>query len=231
MARRFRVLAVDDDPRGLLALVTLLRSHDYVVDSAASGPEALEVMERAEYDIVISDERMPGMTGSELLAIVRIKHPQAMRIVLTASASLVSTIRSINEGAVFRYLTKPCPHDLMLATVAEAIRTKLRESLHAKLIDHALIQSRLLVEAGQMPSPGAHNGIGQVSISGFGPEDLGRLSSREREVLEMLAAGRRVVDIAKTLFISNHTVRNHLKAIFRKLHVHSQSEIVRRMRG
>jgi DNA-binding NarL/FixJ family response regulator len=230
MSSRSRVLAVDDDPRGLLALALLLRAHGYIVDSVASGPEALRALEGDSYDVIIADEHMPGMSGSEMLAIARKLYPSTVRIVLTAGASVDSTIRSINEAGVFRYLTKPCPQPVLLGTVAEAVKLGTREVLYAQVMDSALTQSRLLMEAGEIASVGHKDQARPVQVSGFAPEELGRLSTREREVLEMVAGGRRVSDIANTLFISNHTVRNHLKAIFRKLDIHSQSEIVRRTR-
>ena len=74
-------------------------------------------------------------------------------------------------------------------------------------------------------------GVATVHESGFGPELLAMLSEREREVFNLLADGQRLSQIAGSLFISRHTARNHLKAIFRKLDVHSQTEMMDRSRG
>lgn len=115
------VLFVDDEQDVLEGIRDVMRREPYRLLTANSGPEALEVLARQRVDIVISDERMPGMQGSELLGEVRRKYPNTIRIVLTGQASMEATIRAINDGQVFRFLTKPfAPKDLA-ACIREAI--------------------------------------------------------------------------------------------------------------
>jgi DNA-binding NtrC family response regulator len=94
---------------------------DYNVSLANSGLEALEVLERETIDVIVSDQRMPGMTGVEVLKAFKDNAPDAMRILLTGYADQEAIAASINEGEVFRYLTKPCPSDLLKETIALAV--------------------------------------------------------------------------------------------------------------
>jgi DNA-binding NtrC family response regulator len=94
---------------------------EYNVSLANSGLEALQVLEREKIDVIVSDQRMPGMTGIEVLKAFKDKAPNAMRILLTGYADQDAIAASINEGEVFRYLTKPCPSDLLKETIALAV--------------------------------------------------------------------------------------------------------------
>jgi two-component system, probable response regulator PhcQ len=119
-----RILIVDDQPDVLDILKEILSRGPYTVLSAPSGEEALALMGRHPIDVVISDERMPGMQGSEFLAVARQRHPDAMRIILTGHASVEATIRAINEGEIFRFLTKPVNNEDLHTAVAEALANK-----------------------------------------------------------------------------------------------------------
>jgi CheY-like chemotaxis protein len=101
------LLLVDDEPGVLTALRRTLRREGYTIATAASGEEALTVLARQEVDLVIADLDMPGMSGLELLGRVRVTSPLTIRVVLTGRGSLESAQQAINEGEVFRYLTKP----------------------------------------------------------------------------------------------------------------------------
>ncbi len=115
-----RLLCVDDEPLVLNALMRLFRQH-YEVGIATSGAQALQLMATLPFDVVISDQRMPGMSGVELLAQIREKHPRAMRILLTGYADLQATLDAVNRGEVFRYVTKPWNNDQLRLTVQQAM--------------------------------------------------------------------------------------------------------------
>ena len=102
------ILIVDDQPLVLDTLKKIVSRGPYTVLSAQSGIDALAVLDQQSVDVIISDERMPGMCGSELLTIIRDRYPDTVRILLTGHASLETAIRAINEGEIFRFLTKPC---------------------------------------------------------------------------------------------------------------------------
>ncbi len=120
-----RLLLVDDDTRVTQALRRTLRAVvPWDVQTANSAREAIALLERESFDAVISDERMPETTGSELLREVRRRWPDTTRIILTGEASLESTIRAINEAEIYRFLTKPCRTDEIVACVESSFRAK-----------------------------------------------------------------------------------------------------------
>lgn len=120
-----RLLLVDDDPRVTQALRRTLRaSVPWDVQTANSAREAIGMLEREHFDAIISDERMPEVSGSELLREVRRRWPDTTRIILTGEASLESTIRAINEAEIYRFLTKPCRTDEIVACIEGSLRAK-----------------------------------------------------------------------------------------------------------
>lgn len=102
------VLLVDDDLNLLHALARTLRHQPYVLYTATSAEEALLILKGHEVDVIVSDEQMPGMCGSDLLVWVAESYPDVPRIVLTGRPTVETAIRAINEGAVTQFFTKPC---------------------------------------------------------------------------------------------------------------------------
>ena len=119
-ATRPRVLCVDDEPLVLEGLRRhLQRRFDLV--TATCGGEGLVALEGgAAFAVVISDMRMPGMDGAEFLARVRAASPDSVRVLLTGHADFNAALAAVNQGQVFRFLTKPCPPDVVVATVDAA---------------------------------------------------------------------------------------------------------------
>ena len=116
------LLFVDDERRVLTSMRAMFR-RDYDVVLANSGDEAVEVLRgRDDIHVVVSDQRMPGMTGVELLAQVKEEYPSSMRILLTGYADLEAVEASINESEVFRYLMKPCPTDELRDAIRLAVQ-------------------------------------------------------------------------------------------------------------
>jgi DNA-binding NarL/FixJ family response regulator len=231
MSARPTILLVDDEPHVVHGLAAVLRKEPYDVVLATSAAEALALLEQRPADVIISDEQMPGMRGWQLLAAVRAKHPETMRIVLSGQATVEATINSINAAQVFCYLTKPCTPETLKATVADALKLKAQRRLESRIVESVREQAHMVMAAAALDAPAGDGApIPAHPSGGFSEHQLRDLSIREREVLDHIGQGRRVSQIAKTLFISDHTVRNHLKAIFRKLDVHSQGEIIRRVR-
>lgn len=117
--RRARLLFVDDEERILTALRSLFRLN-YHVFTATSGAQALEFVKKFSPNVVVSDQRMPGMTGVELLRQVKQLAPTAVRILLTGYSDLAAIVGSINEGEVFRFVSKPWDNQELAKTIAEA---------------------------------------------------------------------------------------------------------------
>jgi response regulator RpfG family c-di-GMP phosphodiesterase len=113
-AERPRVLCVDDEPNVLDGLTRTLRSH-YIVQTANGGMQALGMLQAGDpFAVVMSDQRMPQMDGVHLLAHVRTVAPLTVRVLLTGQADMQSAIAAVNEGNIFRFLTKPCSTETLL---------------------------------------------------------------------------------------------------------------------
>ncbi|HEY3487649.1 MAG TPA: EAL domain-containing protein [Gammaproteobacteria bacterium] len=117
------LLIVDDEPAVLGALEFLFRGQNYEVLTADDPQAALRLLQSRTQDpvgVVISDYRMPGMTGIEFLHEVSQISPASIRILLTAKSDMVTAVDAVNEGGLYRFLGKPCEHDVLLHTVQDA---------------------------------------------------------------------------------------------------------------
>jgi eukaryotic-like serine/threonine-protein kinase len=114
-----RILFVDDEERILTALRSVFRA-GYHVLTATHGREALELVGKFHPHVVVSDQRMPGMTGVELLRQVKEAAPSTVRLLLTGYSDLAAIVGSVNEGEVFRFVSKPWDNQEILATIGEA---------------------------------------------------------------------------------------------------------------
>lgn len=122
------LLFVDDESNVLKALRRLFHSENYVIYLAAGGAEGLEILHEHAVDLVISDMRMPAMSGAEFLAHVFEQWPETMRILLTGYADLQSTIDAVNKGRIFSYCNKPWNDEELKLLVRNALEQKrLRE--------------------------------------------------------------------------------------------------------
>ncbi|HCJ51633.1 MAG: response regulator [Gallionellales bacterium CG03_land_8_20_14_0_80_55_15] len=116
------ILLVDDEEHVGAALARLLRSDGYNILRANSGPQGLAVLAQHQVGVIITDQRMPGMSGTEFLTKVRALYPDTVRIVLSGYTELNSVTDAINRGAVYKFLTKPWENDLLRANVEEAFQ-------------------------------------------------------------------------------------------------------------
>src|SRR5215213_5929083 len=115
---RHTILVVDDEPDVVKSVQDLLR-FDYRVLGATSADEGLRIMEGNEVHVVMTDQRMPETTGVEFLTHVRGEHPEAIRLLFTGYADIRAVIEAINQGNVFRYLTKPWDPDELQAIIRQ----------------------------------------------------------------------------------------------------------------
>jgi FixJ family two-component response regulator len=116
------LLLVDDEENVTSALVRLLRRDGYRILKAASGEEGLAMLAENQIGVIISDQRMPGMSGVEFLSEVKTRYPETVRIVLSGYTELNSVTEAINRGAIYKFLTKPWEDDLLRAHVLEAFQ-------------------------------------------------------------------------------------------------------------
>jgi response regulator RpfG family c-di-GMP phosphodiesterase len=183
---RIPVLCVDDEPHVIGGLALQLR-RSYDVTSAHSGAEGLDMLQRkGPFAVVLSDMRMPGMDGAAFLAHARQVAPEAIRILLTGQADLASAIAAVNEGQIFRFLTKPCPPEqlrLAFDAAAEqhrlvtAERVLLEQTLHGSI--------RTLVDVLSLTNPVSFGRA--MRVKRYVSELAERLEIRDRWQMEVAA--------------------------------------------
>jgi two-component system probable response regulator PhcQ len=152
-AVRATILLVDDEPNVTDALKRALRREPYDILTATSGAGAQELLERQHVDVVISDEQMPGMSGSVFLSTVRKQYPHTIRMILSGQASLEAAVRAINEGEVYRFFLKPCNPTDLIFTVQQALAHKRLEDQSRRLLRKYQRQSATLARL-KHDSPG-----------------------------------------------------------------------------
>jgi DNA-binding NtrC family response regulator len=116
-----KVLCVDDEPALLRSLRWLLRG-EFEVTIASDPAQALAILGADRFDVIISDQRMPGMTGTEFLQHAKVTAPHAMRLLLTGYADFGAVVSALNDGDVFRYISKPWDNTKLIRAVQEAAR-------------------------------------------------------------------------------------------------------------
>ena len=149
-ASKPRILVVDDDERIVRGLAALFRQ-DYHVLTAVSGEQALDMIGRVGAHVVVSDQRMAGMTGVELLRKVRTLAPNTVRLLLTGYTDLAALVGSINEGEIFRFVKKPWDNDDLRKALADAtkIAMELAGSAPARVASPRSAGSLLVIDPGK----------------------------------------------------------------------------------
>ncbi|MBI5639677.1 MAG: Flp pilus assembly complex ATPase component TadA [Nitrospirae bacterium] len=118
----FTLMFVDDETGVLNALRRIFMEENYSILTATSGDEALSIMEKEKVQLVISDHRMPGITGAQLLKEIKQRWPDTIRIMLTGYADIQSIMGAVNEGAVYKFITKPWNDEDLRLTVSLALQ-------------------------------------------------------------------------------------------------------------
>jgi serine/threonine-protein kinase len=144
---RPRLLFVDDDERILNALRSLVRG-DYDAVTVTDGEQALEALKADVFDVIVSDQRMPKMAGVEVLRRAREIAPETVRILLTGYSDLASMVGSINEGEIYRFVSKPWDNQELTRTLhgAVAVSRALREMRRGSKPPHVVDGTLLVIE-------------------------------------------------------------------------------------
>ena len=134
-----KILCVDDD-RNLLEGIRLQLRRTYEVIVAESGAEGLEMLtEHADTNVVISDMRMPEMDGADFLSRVKVQAPNAIRVLLTGFSDYEAAVRAVNEGEIFRFLSKPCQPEELKAVLAASVNQYELIQTEKTLLNHTLL--------------------------------------------------------------------------------------------
>jgi response regulator RpfG family c-di-GMP phosphodiesterase len=153
-----KVLFVDDEPHLLAAIQRGLRNQ-FEIHVATGGREALEMLQKSgPFPLVVSDMRMPQMSGVQLLAQVRQRYPDTVRMIFSGQSDLPETIAAVNEGNIFRFLSKPCGTGALLAAVQCGLQQYRLLSAEKVLLEQTLSGCvGMLVEILSMVMPAAHS--------------------------------------------------------------------------
>jgi len=136
-----KVLLVDDESKVLRGLRRFL-FEKITVETAEGGEAALETLDReGPFAVVVSDMRMPGMNGVELLGEIKKKHPDTVRIMLTGNADQKTAVDAVNKGSIFRFLNKPCDAETLVAAIQDGIRQHQLITAERELIETTLAGS------------------------------------------------------------------------------------------
>src|SRR6266436_2420855 len=139
----YKIMIVDDEPANLRVLERLFRP-DYQVVTAPSGAEALALLEQHDVALLISDQRMPAMTGIELMMKTVPIRPQMVKILLTGYTDVGALIEALNSGLVYRYLTKPWNNDDLKLTVSRALEHyEMMKAKHLLGMENERLRARL----------------------------------------------------------------------------------------
>ena len=148
-----KLLLVDDEPNLTSALVRSLDRSQFEIFTADSAQKGLMILAGNDIDVVVSDERMPGMTGSQFLTEVRKQWPNTIRMILSGQADLEAAVRAINEGEVYRFLLKPCHPKELQMTILQGLQQKKLVAQSRKLLqEHQKTQN--LLEELEKANPG-----------------------------------------------------------------------------
>jgi len=208
-AETLRVMVVDDHALFRRGLQMVLQGEPDLdlVGEASDGAEAVEKSQELMPDVILMDVRMPKRSGIEATTQIKELLPHVKILMLTISDEEADLYDAIKAGAS-GYLLKEIP----IEEVADAIRSvwagqsRISPSMASKLLNEFAAMTKVSADRPQIPAP--------------------RLTDREMEVLKLVAKGKNNRDIAKDLYISENTVKNHIRNILEKLHLHSRMEAV-----
>ncbi len=126
-AEKISILYVDDEENNLFSFKATFRIK-YNVSTAISGDEALKILETKPVQVIITDQRMPEMTGVEFLEKVLVKYPDPMRVLLTGYADMSAVVDAVNKGKIFHYLAKPWNEEELDLTINRAYEKYLEKA-------------------------------------------------------------------------------------------------------
>jgi diguanylate cyclase (GGDEF)-like protein len=198
------LLLVDDEPSILSSLRRLLRGDGYRILTANSGQAGLDVLAEHAVDVIVSDQRMPGMTGVEFLRTVRQSYPDTVRIVLSGFTELQTVTDAVNAGAIYKFLTKPWDDDQLRAHVQEAfsngamanenrLLTLQVHTANQKLaavnrrLESVLARQRRELEYGAISLNIAHEVLSNVPVAVLASDDAGTIVLANRAASSLFA--------------------------------------------
>lgn len=145
--KKIRLLIVDDEVRYLKTLAARLELRDFDVTTADNGKRALELAEQQTFDLALLDLKMPGLSGEEVLEVLKRDHPFIEVIILTGHGSLDSAVQCTQAGS-YRYLAKPCETEQLLSVLAQAYRSRVQRKME---LDNRRLEKLMSSVQGESP--------------------------------------------------------------------------------
>jgi len=223
-----KILLVDDEPAVLQGYQRLLRG-EFNVDTAVGGTGALIALEKnGPYAVVVSDMRMPQMDGVELLRKIKTLSPDTVRIMLTGNSDIQTAVKAVNEGNIFRFLTKPCEKELLATTLTAALLQYRLVSAEKQLLEQTLSGSiQVLTEVLSLVSPAAfsraararrymHHVVTRLSLGSHWKFDVAAMMSQlgcvaiDPETIDAVYAGRQLSPEDQARYDSHSTIARDL---------------------
>lgn len=217
-----RVLLVDDHPHGREGMRMILGEDAFfeVAGEAAGGEEAVQLAGRLKPDLVLMDIRMPGVDGLEATSRIKSLFPSVKIVIVTVSDDIADLFEAIKRGAQ-GYLLK----NLSPSAWLDYLRAvSLDQAPMSRELATRILHEFLPSGAGTAGAPPART---KAQPQGRSPSLTTPLTEREKEILERVAHGESNREVAQTLGISEHTVKNHLKNILQKLHLDNRVQLTR----
>lgn len=198
------LLLVDDEASILSSLRRLLRNEGYRILTANSGSEGLQVLAENEVDVIVSDQRMPGMTGVEFLRAARQLYPDTVRIVLSGFTELQTVTDAVNAGAIYKFLTKPWDDEQLRSHIQEAfsygamanenrLLTLEVQTANQKLaalnrqLESVLERQRGEIQRGEISLDIVHEALSNVPMPVLASDDLGTIVLANRAAHDLFA--------------------------------------------
>lgn len=198
------ILLVDDEQSILNALKRIFRKRDFDVRTALGGQEALAMLEERKADVIISDMRMPEMDGAEFLARAREQYPLTERILLTGFSDIASTVKAINDGGIFGYISKPWDNEQVLSLVDSAMERRKKNTLKNRALhSYKRKQEALSLDVERKEREMAQN----AAFVDFAHKQL---EARQAEQNKQLEWTEQVVDQVHQELKDSYTVTEHV---------------------
>lgn len=232
------ILYVDDEEENLRAFKFLFK-RKYNVFTACNAEKAMAILAREEVKIIMTDQRMPDITGSQFLSAVAKKYPLTIRILVSGYSDIEAVIQSVNNANIFKYISKPWDNDhlkIILEQAFDIYNTREREIVLRKDLEyslHSFNQSLLdkmgadvnrlsfIAQTFQTFFDNISSGSGSIKnqYSRF------NLSSREIDVLQLMLQELSEKEISEKLLISKHTVHAHRRNIYKKTNTNGLKQL------
>ncbi len=179
------ILIVDDDPNVISAIKRSLMEEPYNIYTANSGVEGLNILKEHKIKLIISDEKMPGMTGTEFLSAVKNLFPETIRIMLTGHASIQAAMKAVNSGEIYRFFAKPWDDVELKLSIRSAIEKYNLEEENRRLLKTVKRQGSELKQLEKL-----HPGITSLKKDNEGHFILPEISDDDEELSKILVQSK-----------------------------------------